>query len=381
MEDLQRVADRLAQGASEEDVARALLEVTLDAAPPEVAEAVRIAALPAWFDVELLAYLLETDETDAEHCLTSMTAFSFVQPREAGGYVYHEATRARLLDAWQTPERRERFVALAERLAQRYLSLARRHVPRLHGPEYVAALHALDAAYPNIRAAWENVVSAERWGMARRLASTLADYQQQRGLWQDWIAWTESGIATSAQSGDDADVAALQNNLGAAYAALPTGDRGANLARAIACYEAALRFYTPEAAPLDYAMTQNNLGVQYYEQGELEKAGAAFRRAVEITPENGVRQMALGSVLRRLGREDEAAVHLARARERLPEDDHYNLACLEAITGNVDAALEHLEKALAEDPSQRDWAARDPDLEPLHGHPRFAAIVGRGIGA
>ena len=68
---------------------------------------------------------------------------------------------------------------------------------------------------------------------------------------------------------------------------MPTGDRGENLARAIACYEAALRVYTEEAAPLDYAMTQNNLGMTYLYlptgdrtanlQQALEHAEAALR--------------------------------------------------------------------------------------------------------
>ena len=44
-----------------------------------------------------------------------------------------------------------------------------------------------------------------------------------------------------------------QNNLGTAYRNLPTGDRGANLGRAIACYTEALTVYTPQAAPLEYA--------------------------------------------------------------------------------------------------------------------------------
>ncbi|MGA9350900.1 MAG: tetratricopeptide repeat protein, partial [Anaerolineae bacterium] len=57
--------------------------------------------------------------------------------------------------------------------------------------------------------------------------------------------------------------AGTQNNLGTAYQSLPTGDRAANLEKAIQCYQEALRFYTPEAVPLDYAMTQNNLGLAY----------------------------------------------------------------------------------------------------------------------
>ncbi len=51
-----------------------------------------------------------------------------------------------------------------------------------------------------------------------------------------------------------------QNNLGIAYANLPTGDRGENLRRAMEYYEAALRVYTEEAAPTNWAMTQSNLG-------------------------------------------------------------------------------------------------------------------------
>src|SRR6516165_7227609 len=57
--------------------------------------------------------------------------------------------------------------------------------------------------------------------------------------------------------------AAEQFQLGIHYFRLVTGDRGANLLRAIECYTGALRFYTAEAAPLDYAGTQNNLGVAY----------------------------------------------------------------------------------------------------------------------
>jgi tetratricopeptide (TPR) repeat protein len=61
------------------------------------------------------------------------------------------------------------------------------------------------------------------------------------------------------------EYAGTQNNLGNAYLNLPTGDRAQNLARAIQCYQEALRFRTPEAAPLEYATTQNNLGIAYSE--------------------------------------------------------------------------------------------------------------------
>jgi hypothetical protein len=61
------------------------------------------------------------------------------------------------------------------------------------------------------------------------------------------------------------DYALTQSNLGAAYAELPTGDRTANLQQAIACFTEALRFRTPDAAPMEYAWTQRNLGNAYAE--------------------------------------------------------------------------------------------------------------------
>ena len=42
---------------------------------------------------------------------------------------------------------------------------------------------------------------------------------------------------------------------------MPTGDRDQNLRQAIAYYEAALTLYTRETLPMDWAMTQNNLGL------------------------------------------------------------------------------------------------------------------------
>jgi CHAT domain-containing protein/tetratricopeptide (TPR) repeat protein len=57
--------------------------------------------------------------------------------------------------------------------------------------------------------------------------------------------------------------AIAQNNLGNAYRGFPTGDRAANLQRAIECYTKALRFLTPETEPLEYATTQTSLGNAY----------------------------------------------------------------------------------------------------------------------
>ena len=53
----------------------------------------------------------------------------------------------------------------------------------------------------------------------------------------------------------------------------------------------------------------------------------------------------------------------------------YNLACLDAIDGDVEGALVWLEGAVGAGYTDADWMAEDPDLEPLHGDPRFEALL------
>jgi tetratricopeptide (TPR) repeat protein len=49
----------------------------------------------------------------------------------------------------------------------------------------------------------------------------------------------------------------------------------------------------------------------------------------------------------------------------------YNLACVEVHTGRHDAAIEHLREAFAARPDAREWAAEDPDLDPLRERADF----------
>jgi hypothetical protein len=68
---------------------------------------------------------------------------------------------------------------------------------------------------------------------------------------------------------------------------------------------------------------------------------------------------------------------LAEGLERHPNAGNllYNLACLEALDDNPDAALAALEPAIAQLPSLRAHAADDEDLISLRGDPRFQALI------
>jgi hypothetical protein len=55
--------------------------------------------------------------------------------------------------------------------------------------------------------------------------------------------------------------AGTQYNLGLAWFDLPTDDRGSNLHQAIACYEAALRVYTEQNFPQKYEEVRASLRI------------------------------------------------------------------------------------------------------------------------
>jgi tetratricopeptide (TPR) repeat protein len=77
------------------------------------------------------------------------------------------------------------------------------------------------------------------------------------------------------------------------------------------------------------------------------------------------------------GRLPEARDVLAKEHGRDPQDPFvlFNLACVDALLGEAEPALEHLRTALALRPALGENAREDPDLESLHGDPRFEELV------
>ena len=54
---------------------------------------------------------------------------------------------------------------------------------------------------------------------------------------------------------------------------------------------------------------------------------------------------------------------------------HYNAACLEALDGNPEAALDHLARAIDGQPEFRKWAREDEDFASLQENPRFLELT------
>jgi tetratricopeptide (TPR) repeat protein len=121
--------------------------------------------------------------------------------------------------------------------------------------------------------------------------------------------------------------AITQNNLGNALSRLGERESGtAKLEQAVAAYHEALKEFTHERTPLDWAMTQNNLGNALSRLGERESGTATLEQAItpyrealkEFTRERvpldwAMTQDNLGGALSRLGERESDAARLKQA--------------------------------------------------------------------
>ena len=83
--------------------------------------------------------------------------------------------------------------------------------------------------------------------------------------------------------------------------------------------------------------------------------------------------------LANIGEREEAFGVIDRALAIDAEDPMilYGAACVYALTGREEEAIDHLEKALSTGCCHRDWVEKDYDLEALHDNPRFEALLDR----
>jgi tetratricopeptide (TPR) repeat protein len=89
---------------------------------------------------------------------------------------------------------------------------------------------------------------------------------------------------------------------------------------------------------------------------------------------------ALADAYRQAGRLDESRAIMAQQIAQQPDHwaPHYNAACLEALGGNADAALEHLRRAKDLDAGGESagYFREDRDLDSLRHDPRFQELLG-----
>jgi tetratricopeptide (TPR) repeat protein len=161
-----------------------------------------------------------------------------------------------------------------------------------------------------------------------------------------------------------------------------------------------------------FKVAHNDRGIIRMDRGNNKEAEADFREEIEINPEGSDAYGNLVLLLRRQDRSDEAqeivdralkynAPHFrifttlitkykgtgnnsevdkyeAEARNLIEANDYYRLAVLECISGNAEAAIEHLKRdaEIKGDKFEHDFAKQDPDFELIRNDLRFKELVG-----
>lgn len=152
-------------------------------------------------------------------------------------------------------------------------------------------------------------------------------------------------------------------------------------------HEKAARLYSKaaEVNPADYqvplflAQTLASLGRKQEEMKVRLSALGTVERHVSLNPHD-TRALYLGAQnLYRVG-EHERAIALAEQALRQDQNEPvvlYNIACFCAIQGDHERAIGLLERAVELGWGDLAWMKHDSDLDPLHCHPRFEALIAR----
>jgi len=137
--------------------------------------------------------------------------------------------------------------------------------------------------------------------------------------------------------------------------------------------------------PDDY-QAPSMLAMVYEGQGRAAEAEAAHRRALrviekhlELHPDDA-RALYLGATdLCQLGQRARSLEWARMALAIDPEDAGilYNVACVYSLQGQIEEAIDCLEKAIVHGFWYKRWAEHDSDLNNVRSHPRFQALMAR----
>ena len=140
-----------------------------------------------------------------------------------------------------------------------------------------------------------------------------------------------------------------------------------------------------EVKPDDYQASML-LGMVYVGQGRKQDAEESYRRGwqraekhLELHPDDA-RALYMGAnALSHLGERSRSLDWAGRALAIDPEDCGilYNIACVYAILGKSEEAIDCLDKAMTHAFWYKRWAQHDSDLDSLRTHPRFQALMER----
>ncbi len=179
-----------------------------------------------------------------------------------------------------------------QRHAEHFLNVLDRANVQIYGKEQMTGINRISADLENIRGGMDAAVRNGDHLAVVRHSQAFGEYFQMKSLFAESLRRGHQGLASAEALKDDEVIAGCRNNLGNAYMSLPAGDRRENLKNAIESYEAALRVYTEDGFPVQWAGTQNNLGEAYRnlptgDRGEnLKNAIGCYEAALRVHTED-----------------------------------------------------------------------------------------------
>jgi tetratricopeptide (TPR) repeat protein len=231
------------------------------------------------FDRDAAADVTESAPDAADKTLARLGRRSLVQAERHAG-------RFKLHPAWARYAREQLTDMDAERrMAAYYCALAQEQGRKLQGAEMHAAMAVLDAEVSNIFAgqAWARACNdSTGWVLCRDYIHGAMDhYFSLRSMWNDWIAWSITGLEACRKLGDEHNGAILANSLGMVY--LRKGE-----------WNQAIEFYQRARVALEklgdwraLATIYMNLGSAQTQKGDWQNAIIALGRALQLHEQLG----------------------------------------------------------------------------------------------
>lgn len=149
------------------------------------------------------------------------------------------------------------------------------------------------------------------------------------------------------------------------------------LADAARLFEEACEVQENHEARYFAAQTYTALGHTALAERSYQLAQLAVEEHMKLNPDDA-RAATMGAVsLCRLGQQAKGLEWAERALVIDPDDTgvRYNVACLYALEGEKERALETLQRAIEVGFANVDWIKNDPDLDSLRDDPRFQALL------
>jgi serine/threonine protein kinase/tetratricopeptide (TPR) repeat protein len=132
-------------------------------------------------------------------------------------------------------------------------------------------------------------------------------------------------------------------------------------------------------APILLAQTYSGLNLPLQAEAQLRNGLVAAEKHLQMNPDDARARYLGAAALVELGEKDKG-IEWAREALAIDPDDPvmlYALACIYATIEDVDEALDHLERAVDNGFTHKQWIKQDSYLNPIRGSSRFEALIKR----